>query len=107
MIEIITNSIQTTLNSFDFAYCIIVNVLTYLVITTISNKNGHKDLTTWSKRLILLLVILFTGGLYMLLDYDARTLINSAILAPVFWSWIMKPICKHFKIDYRDINLFE
>ena len=52
MIEIITNSIQTTLSSFDFAYCISVNVLTYLVITTISNRNGHKDLTTWSKRLI-------------------------------------------------------
>ena len=107
MIEIITNSIQTTLSSFDFAYCIIVNVLTYLVITTINNRNWHKDLTTWSKRWILLLVILFTGGLYMLLDYDVKTLINSAILAPVFWSWIMKPICKRFKIDYRDINLFE
>ena len=107
MIEIITNSIQTTLSSFDFAYCIIVNVLTYLVITTINNRNGHKYLTTWSKRWILLLVILFTGGLYMLLDYDARTLINSAILTPVFWSWIIKPICKRFKIDYRDINLFE
>ena len=38
MIEIITNSIQTTLSSFDFAYCIIVNILTYLVITTVSNK---------------------------------------------------------------------
>ena len=107
MIEIMTNSIQTTLSSFDFAYCIIVNVLTYLVITTINNRNGHKDLTTWSKRWILLLVILFTGGLYILLDCDVKTLINSAILAPVFWSWIMKPICKRFKIDYRDINLFE
>ena len=58
MIEIITNSIQTTLSSFDFAYCIIVNVLTYLVITTISNRNGHKDLTTWNKHLIFLIVIL-------------------------------------------------
>ena len=107
MIEIITNSIQTTVSSFDFSYCIIVNILTYIVITTINNRNGHKDLTTWSKRSILLLVILFTGGIYMLLDYDVKTLINSAILAPVFWSWIMKPICKRFKIDYRDINLFE
>lgn len=107
MIEIITNSIQTTLSSFDFAYCIIVNVLTYLVITTINNRNRHKNLTTWNKRLILLLVILFTGVLYALLDYDVKTLINSAILAPVFWSWIMKPICKRFKIDYRNINLFE
>ena len=43
----------------------------------------------------------------MLLDYDVKTLINSAILAPVLQSWIMKPICKHFKIDYKNINLFE
>ena len=107
MIEIITNSIQTTLSSFDFAYCISVNVLTYLVITTISNRNGHKDLTTWNKRLILLLVIFFTGVLYILLDCDVKTLINSAIISPVFWSLVIKPICKYFKIDYRDINLFE
>ena len=107
MIEIITNSIQTTLSSFDFAYCIIVNILTYLIITTVSNRNGHKDLTTWSKRLILLLVIFFTGGLYILLDYDVKTLINSAILSPVFWSWVIKPICKYFKIDYKDINILD
>ena len=105
--EIINNVITTVISSFDFAYCISVNILTYLVITTISNRNGHKDLTTWSKRLILLLVIFFTGVLYMLLDCDIKTLINSAILAPVFWSWIIKPICKYFKIDYKDINLFE
>ena len=107
MIEIITNSIQTTLSSFDFAYCIIVNVLTYLVITTISNRNGHKDLTTWSKRLVLLLVILSIGVLYYLLGNDTKTILNSAILAPVFWSWVMKPICKHFKVDYKNVNLFD
>ena len=38
MIEVITNGIQTTLSSFDFAYCIIINVLIYLVITTVNNK---------------------------------------------------------------------
>ena len=107
MIEIIINSIQTTLSSFDFAYCIIVNVLTYIVITIINNRNGHKDLTTWSKRLVLLLVILSTGVLYCFLGNDTTTIFNSAILAPVFWSWVMKPICKHFKVDYKNVNLFD
>ena len=51
--EIISNIIQTTLESFDFAYCIVVNVLTYLIIRLINDKNRHKDLTTWSKRLVL------------------------------------------------------
>ena len=105
--EIIGNAIQTTLNSFDFAFCIIVNILTYLIIRLINDRNGHKDLTTWSKRLVLIIVILSMGVLYWLMDYDIKTLINSAILAPVFWSWVMKPICKYFKVDYRDVNLFD
>ena len=105
--EIISNAIQTTLDSFNFAYCIIVNVLTYLIIRLINDRNGHKDLTTWSKRLVLLFVILSTGVLYYFLGNDTTTILNSAILAPVFWSWVMKPICKHFKVDYKNINLFE
>ena len=73
MIEIITNSIQTTLSSFDFAYCISVNVLTYLVITTVSNKNGHKESAIWSKHLMQPIAIPFTRVLYILLDYDVKT----------------------------------
>ena len=105
--EILSNTIQTTLESFDFAFCIIVNILTYLIIRLINDRNGHKDLTTWSKRLVLLLVILSIGVLYYLLGNDTKTILNSAILAPVFWSWIMKPICKHFKVDYKNVNLFD
>ena len=105
--EIISNTIQTTLESFDFAFCIIVNILTYLIIRLINDRNRHKDLTTWSKRIILLMTILSTGVVYNLIGSDTRVLLNSAILTPVFWSWILKPICKHFKLDYKDINIFE
>ena len=105
--DIIANTIQTTLESFDFAFCIIVNILTYFVIKLINDKNGHKDISTWNKRMVLLLVILSTGVLYYILGNDTKTILNSAILAPVFWSWIIKPICKKFKLDYKDINLFD
>lgn len=105
--EVLNNIIQTTLESFDFAYCIIVNVLTYFVINTISDRKGHQNLSTWKKRLILFIVILSTGVLYYLFGSDPRCLLNSAILAPVFWSWVLKPICKKFKIDYKQINLFD
>ncbi len=105
--EIISNIIQTTLESFDFAYCIVVNILTYFVISAINNKRGHKDISTWTKRVVLLAIILSTGVLYYLMGSDTKVLLNSAILAPVFWSWVLKPICKHFKIDYRQINLFD
>ena len=104
MIEVISNIIQTTLESFDFAYCISVNILTYLIIKLVSEK---KKLTKWNKRLVLVLVILILSLIYILYNVDYKTVLNSAILAPVFWSWIMKPICKKFKIDYPKIDSVE
>lgn len=103
--EIINNTITTIISSFDFAYCISVNVLTYLIIKIIDELNGKKDVSTWSKRIVLLVVILSTGVLYNLIGCDNKILLNSAILAPVSWSWIIKPICKYFKIDYKDFNI--
>lgn len=103
--EIISNIIQTTLESFDFAYCIIVNILTYIIIKSISDSGKH--LTLWSKRKVLVIVILFTGLLYYFYGTEPRVLLNSAIVTPVFWSWILKPICHKFKIDYKQISLFD
>ena len=105
--EIINNVITTIISSFDFAYCISVNVLTYLIIKFIDSLNGKKVVSTWSKRIVLLVVILFTGVLYNLIGCDNKILLNSAILSPVFWSWVIKPICKYFKIDYKDINILD
>ena len=105
--EIINNTITTIISSFDFAYCISVNVLTYLIIKIIDSLNGNKTVSTWSKRIVLLVVIISTGVLYNLIGCDNKILLNSAILAPVFWSWVIKPICKYFKIDYKDINILD
>ena len=105
--EIVNNVITTIINSFDFAYCISVNILTYLIIKIIDNLNGKKDVSTWSKRIVLLVVIISTGVLYNLIGCDNKVLLNSAILSPVFWSWVIKPICKYFKIDYKDINILD
>ena len=107
IMEIIYNTIQTTLNSFDFAYCIIVNILTYLIINIINSRNGNIDMKMWSKRIVLLLCIIVVGCIYYFNGSDIKLILNSAIIAPVFWSWIMKPICRHFKIDYKQLNLFE
>ena len=47
--------------------------MTYkLVITTVSNKNGHKNSATWSKHLMQPIAIPFTSVLYILLDYDVK-----------------------------------
>ena len=103
--EILSDILQTTLNSFDFAYCIIVNILTYLIIKVIDDFNGDKQVSTWTKRGVLLFVILITGVVYVFVGSDVKLLVNSAILAPVFWSWIFKPICKKFNIDYKQLNI--
>lgn len=105
--EYIEKIIDTTIKNFDFSYCIIVNVLTYLIIKIIDSLNGKKVVSTWSKRIVLLVVILFMGVLYNLIGCDNKALLNSAILSPVFWSWVIKPICKYFKIDYKDINILD
>lgn len=99
--EIISNVIQTTLASFDFAYCITVNILTYLIITGLAKKD--KPLAKWGKRLVLIIGVLVLGAAWYIATKDIRLVLNSAILAPVFWSWVMKPICQYFKLDYKDM----
>lgn len=101
MIEIISNIIQTTLSSFDFAYCITVNILTYLIITILAKK--EKPLVKWGKRVVLIINVIILGIVWYIATKDIRLVLNSAILAPVFWSWIMKPICQYFKLDYKDM----
>lgn len=100
--EVLTDTISTTVNSFDLSFCICVNIITYIIIRVINDTIKPKEVGTWNKRLIMLLS---TGGVavvYYLIDVSTKLIVNSAILTPVFWSWIIKPICKYFKIDYKD-----
>ena len=94
----IEEAINTTLSSFDFAYCIVVDVLTYLLIKLANEHNKCK--TKWCKRVVLLCVIVLIGLVYWAIGVDRRLIINSAILAPVCWSWVIKPIFKYYNIDY-------
>lgn len=89
---------STTINSFDFGFCLSVNILTYLLIQ-IAQDLRHKELSTWGKRLMLILAILPMGVVYYLTDNNPKLLINSAILAPVSWTWIFKPIFNKFLKD--------
>lgn len=101
IIETIINSI---INNFDFTYCLIVNILTYISIKLLDEVNKDKEVQTWLKRVVLIVAILSTGVLYAALGHDITILVNSAILAPVAWSWIFKPICKKLGIDYNKID---
>lgn len=101
-IDVIVNGI---LNNFDFGFMFIVNVLTYIIIKIIDYFNGDNKVPTFHKRCILVISIAIMIGIYIAVGYDnIIMLINSAILAPVFWSWIVSPILKKFGIGYKDIN---
>lgn len=102
--EYISQIITTTLDSFDFGFCAAVNILTYGIIKIIDELNKDKAVGTWIKRLVLLFSIIVVGLVYYFIGADNKLLINSAILAPVFWSWIVKPICVKLDIDYKQNN---
>ena len=102
--SIITDALQTAIASFDLSFCIAVNILTYLSIKLIDELNGDKVVSVWGKRGVLLLAIAILAPIYYYAGVEFKLLVNSSILAPVFWSWIIKPLCKKFDIDYKQIN---
>ena len=102
--EIINNIITTIISSFDFSYCISVNILTYIIIKFIDEVNGSKKVSTWTKREVMIISVIIISIAYYITGNNPKLIINSAILAPVFWSWIGKPICDKLNIGYRKDN---
>lgn len=101
-IDVIVDGI---LSNFDFGFMFIVNVLTYIIIKTIDYFNGDNKVPTWQKRCALVISIAAMAGIYIAAGYDnAIMLVNSAVLAPVFWSWVVSPILKKLGVGYKDID---
>ena len=101
--NIIEQIIDGLINNFDITYCLIVNIITYISIKLLDEVKKVKT-ATWIKRGVLVTAILSTGVLYCALGSDVKVIVNSAILAPVAWSWIFKPICKKLGVDYSNID---
>lgn len=94
--------INQIIANFDFVYMLVINIFTFTIIKTIDTINGDKAISTWTKRIVLLIaiVIVFIG--YKINNYPNNiVLINSTIAAPVFWSWVLKPILNKFNINYN------
>ena len=101
-IDVIVDGI---LSNFDFGFMFIVNVLTYIVIKVIDYFNGDNKVPTWQKRCILIISIFTMAMIYIASGYDNTIiLVNSAVLAPVFWSWVVSPILKKLGVGYKDID---
>lgn len=104
ILKIVDSVISNFQANFDISFIISVNVLTYLIIRCIDSLNGDKSVNTWCKRLIAIISSIILALLYFDCGYDnVFRLINSAIISPVAWSWILKPIAKILKMDYKQI----
>lgn len=93
---------QYAVGNFNFGYVLSINIIAYALIL-ICSKVRKKELTKLIKVILTILVSIIMFILYKLYtQIETDVLINSSILAPVAWDWIIKPICKLLKIDYND-----
>jgi len=105
MEQLIGHFIELFSTHFDLSFMLCVNVLTYILIKAIDDINDDKSVGTWTKRLVMLISCFVIAAGYIAGGYENTTiLINSAILAPVAWSWIFKPILKKLGVDYKQID---
>lgn len=101
--DVINNVINALISQFDFTYCVIVNVMTYLIINFMIKVSGG-NIVVPIKRMVLLFSIIVIAAIYYFIGSDVKVLVNSAILAPVSWSWIFKPIANKLGWDYKQID---
>lgn len=94
--------LQYISDSFDFGYIISINLLVYFIVKGIEyfRKSNVNKLV---KVVTTIVVTIIMGIVYKVTtDVINEKLINSSILAPVAWDWVIKPICKLIKIDYKE-----
>lgn len=101
--DVINNIINALISQFDFTYCVIVNIMTYLIINFMIKLAGG-NVVVPIKRIVLLFSIIIIAAIYYFLGTNIKVLVNSAILAPVSWSWIFKPIANKLGWDYKQID---
>ena len=103
--ELIEKILDLIISNFDFSYMITINVLTYIIIKCLDYVNKNKNVTTLEKRIALLASIIVVTSCYLLSGYkDYIVLLNSAICAPVFYSWVIRPILIKFNIGYKQYD---
>ena len=96
--QTIIDAINTTLQSFDLTYCIIVNILTYLIIQRFDIDKRVNNLNTWQKRLVFGIVCIFVAIVYYFTGYNSVTSFSDPLLGclcecrtQVFLYSVLKP----------------
>lgn len=97
------NIIDILLQNFDISYMLSINILTYGGIKLIDIFNKQKKVKLVYKRIVLICCTIICCILYKYTGAitNSGVLINSTIAAPVFYSWVIKPILNKYKIGYK------
>lgn len=94
--------IDILLNNFDISYMLSINILTYMVIKVIDYFNKDKKVKLIIKRIVLIICSVICCVLYSLTtNIEHHVMINSTIAAPVFYSWVIKPLLNKYNLNYN------
>lgn len=92
-------------SNINFPLILNINIITYMIIKFIDDINKDKVVTTWQKRIVFIISSIICGIVYKSCsNIPLDVIINSCIIAPVSWSWIIKPIAKKCRIDYKQLE---
>lgn len=101
----INQIIEKLLQNFDISYMLTVIALTYILIKIFDKLNKEKPVKTIYKRVTLMISIIIISIIYIICGYENKiALLNSAILSPLMWNYVIKPIFKFLNIDYKSID---
>ncbi len=90
------------INNFDFAYMLIINLITYFIIKCIDYFNRPVAVSTIGKRISLIISIIIVTIVYICIGYNNKIILfNSAVVSPVVWSWILRPIFIKMGFGYK------
>lgn len=96
--------IDVIVNNFNFGLIISINALTYGMIT-IYNTIAKKEASKLLKIIITIFSIIILGFIYWKTEIISKdAIISSCVSAPLIWDWVLKPIFKKFKLDYKMNN---
>lgn len=102
----IQSIIDIIINNFNFGLIISINLLVYGLIT-IYNALFKKEASKGFKIIITIISIFILGFVYWKTETISKdVIISSCVSAPLIWDWVLKPIFKKFKLDYK-INNYE
>lgn len=100
--EQISKVIDILLVNFDISYMLCVNIITYGGIKLIDIINKEQKVKLIVKRICLIICTIICCVVYKIATpIENNILINSTIAAPVFYSWVIKPILTKYKIGYK------